>query len=61
MIHLGAALFFTAALLAAAVAIHLTVRLYWSDILSALRGEFGMSSARQPQTYVVRAQQRVTV
>ena len=43
MIHLAAALFFTAALLAAAVTMHMTVRLYWSDILLALRGEMGLS------------------
>ena len=43
MIHLAAALFFTAALLAAAVTMHMTVRLYWNDILLALRGEMGLS------------------
>ena len=43
MIHLAAALFFTAALLAAAVTMHMPVRLYWSDILLALRGEMGLS------------------
>jgi hypothetical protein len=42
VIHLVAALFFTGALLVAAVSIHLTVKLYWSDILLALRGELGV-------------------
>jgi hypothetical protein len=39
--HLAASLFFALALLAAAVAIHLTVRRYWHDIVLALRGELG--------------------
>ena len=47
--HLAAALFFTLSLLAAAVAIHVTVRLYWEDILAALRGELGRD-VRQPAT-----------
>ena len=42
MNYFVAALFFTAALLAAAVSIHLTVKAYWSDILLALRGELGV-------------------
>jgi hypothetical protein len=42
VIHLAATLFFTAALLAAAVSAHLTVKLYWSEILLALRGELGV-------------------
>lgn len=41
MIYLAGALFFTVALLAALVVIHVTVRLYWPEILSALRGELG--------------------
>ncbi len=41
MIYLAAALFFTLALLAALVAIHVTVRLHWPEILLALRGELG--------------------
>jgi hypothetical protein len=41
VIYLAAALFFTLALLAALVAIHVTVRLYWPEILLALRGELG--------------------
>ena len=45
MIYLAAALFFTLALLAALVAIHVTVRLYWSEILLALRGELGATPA----------------
>ena len=47
MTHLAAAIFFTLMLLAAAVAIHMTVRLYWTKILLALRGELGMA-VRQP-------------
>ena len=46
MTYLAAALFFTLALLAALVAIHLTVRLHWPEILSALRGELG--AVKQP-------------
>ena len=41
MTHLATAIFFTLMLLAAVVAIHMTVRLYWSQILLALRGELG--------------------
>ena len=41
MTYLAAALFFTLALLAALVAIHVTVRLHWREILLALRGELG--------------------
>lgn len=41
MTHLAAAMFFTLMLLVAAVAIHMTVRLYWAQILLALRGELG--------------------
>ena len=52
MIHLAAALFFTAALLAAAVTMHMTVRLYWTDILLALRGELGLRpTAPQVEPY----------
>jgi hypothetical protein len=39
--YLAAALFFTLTLLAALVAIHLTIRLHWQEILLALRGELG--------------------
>jgi hypothetical protein len=41
VIYLAAALFFSLALLAALVAIHVTVRLHWPEILLALRGELG--------------------
>ena len=41
MTYLAVALFFTLALLAALVAIHITVRLHWREILLALRGELG--------------------
>ncbi len=43
MIYLAAALFFTLALLAALVTVHMTVRLHWREILLALRGELGAS------------------
>jgi hypothetical protein len=39
--YLAAALFFAFALLAAAVAIHMTVRAHWAEIRLALRGELG--------------------
>jgi len=48
VIYLAAALFFTLALLAALVAIHVTVRLYWHEILLALRGELGAMPAAAP-------------
>lgn len=47
MSYLAAALFFTLALLAALVAIHITVRLHWPEILLALRGELG--ALRRPE------------
>jgi hypothetical protein len=46
--HLIAALFFTLALLAAAVSIHMTVRLYWTEILLALKGEWDGVAAVRP-------------
>ncbi|HEX6374842.1 MAG TPA: hypothetical protein VFZ91_03885 [Allosphingosinicella sp.] len=48
MTYLAAALFFTLALLAALVAIHMTVRLNWREILLALRG--GPAAARPRET-----------
>ena len=57
MIHLAAALFFTVALLGAAVAIHMTARAYWPQILAALRGELGREvrrPARPAQAYAAR-------
>ena len=50
MAYLAAALFFTLSLLAAVVVLHVTVRLYWNDILAALRGELGrdVRSSAQP-------------
>lgn len=49
MTHLAAALFFTFALLAAAVAIHMNVRAYWAEILLALKGEWdGSGPVRRP-------------
>ena len=44
MTYLAAALFFTLALLAALVAIHVTVRLNGREILLALRGELGAAT-----------------
>jgi hypothetical protein len=38
---MAAAIFFTLSLLAALVAIHVTVRLHWREIVLALRGELG--------------------
>ena len=38
---MAAALFFTLAFLAAAVALHMTDRLHWREIVLALRGELG--------------------
>ena len=46
MTYLASSLFFTLALLAALVAIHLTVRLNGREILLALRGGLGASSPR---------------
>ena len=57
MTHLAAAIFFTLMLLAAAVAIHLTVRLYWTQIVLALRGELGRDvrgPVRQAPAYAPR-------
>jgi hypothetical protein len=42
--YLLAATFFMAVLLAAAVTIHMTVRTHWSEILLALRGEWGVAA-----------------
>lgn len=47
MTYLAAALFFSLVFLAAAVALHLTVRFHWQEILLALRGELG---AVKPQS-----------
>ena len=41
MSHLAAALLFAFSLLAALVAIHMTVRLHWEKIVAALHGELG--------------------
>ena len=49
MTQLAASVFFILALLAAAVAIHMTVRAYWSEILLALKGEWdGVGAVRRP-------------
>jgi hypothetical protein len=39
--YLAAALFFTLTLLGTMVALHLTVQAYWTEILLALKGEWG--------------------
>ena len=57
MIHLAATLFFTAALLAACVAIHLTVQFNWQDIVRALRGELGVREAARPSPAYAAAKQ----
>jgi hypothetical protein len=54
--YLAAALFFTLALLAALVAIHMTVRLNWREILLALKGELG--AARPPAAAPASAMRR---
>ena len=43
MTYFAAALFFTLALLGAAVSLHMTILHYWDEILLALRGELGLS------------------
>ena len=48
MTYLLAALFFTLALLAAAVAIHMVVAAHWREILLALRGEWGAAPKARP-------------
>ena len=44
MTYLAVSLFFTLALLAALVALHMTVRIHSREILLALRGELGVAS-----------------
>ena len=48
MTHIAAALFFALVLTGAAAIVHLTVREYWDEILSALRGEVPMRRASRP-------------
>jgi hypothetical protein len=49
--YFAAALFFTLALLGAAVSLHMLVLQHWSEIVLALRGELGLSRPvrRTPQ------------
>jgi hypothetical protein len=56
--HLAAAIFFTLMLLASVVAIHMTVRLYWSQILLALRGELGRGVTQPARPAPAYAQRR---
>lgn len=58
MTHIASALFFALVLTGAAAMIHLTVREYWQDILSALRGEVPMRAAARPWTARVRVTAR---
>jgi hypothetical protein len=51
--YLLAATFFTLVLLAAAVTIHMMVRMHWSEIRLALRGEWG--SAPMPKAAAERS------
>ena len=43
MTYVAAALFFTLALLGAAVSLHMLVLQHWNEIVLALRGELGLS------------------
>jgi hypothetical protein len=56
--YLAAAIFFTLALLGAAVAIHMTVHTFWTEILLALKGEWGaapkVQAARPSPAYATR-------
>ena len=58
MTYLAAALFFTLALLAALVAIHMTVRLHWREILLALKGELGAVRPKAQQAAPAAAMRR---
>jgi hypothetical protein len=55
--YLAAALFFTLAFLGAAVALHMTVRFHWREIMTALRGELGAVSP-QPRVAARRGAMR---
>ena len=59
MTHLATAIFFTLMLLAATVAIHMTVRTYWTKIVLALRGELGIAATQQARTAPVYARRGV--
>ena len=48
MTQLAASIFFFLALLASLVAIHVTVKLHWARIVSALKGELGATPAGLP-------------
>lgn len=50
--YFAAALFFTLALLGAAVSLHMLVLQHWDEIMLALRGELGLS---QPERRAPRA------
>jgi hypothetical protein len=49
-----AALFFSLAFIGAAAAIHMTVRAYWFEILTALRGELGVAVSPAAEVRTVR-------
>ena len=59
MTHLVSSLFFVAALIGAAAAIHFTIRDYWSEMLSALKGELPARRVVRPWTYRVRVEPRL--
>ena len=48
MTHIAATLFFALVLMGAVALIRFTVREYWQEILSALRGEIPMRSTSRP-------------
>ena len=58
MTYLLAALFFSLVFIGAAVAIHLTVRAYWPEILAALRGELGLDVRPAPRHALAQSMQR---
>ncbi len=56
--HIAAGLFFTVLILASAAVIHLTVREYWQEILSALRGEMPVRHSARAWTARARVSSR---
>ena len=58
MTHIAAGLFFAALIVASAAVIHLTVREYWQEILSALRGEMPVRHTTREWTARARVSSR---
>lgn len=58
MTHIAAGLFFTVLVLASAAVIHFTVREYWQEILSALRGEMPVRHSARAWTARTRVSSR---